>query len=166
MDEIPAHLLAASLAQMRRRRGAAGGTRIDYSKWSNEARASPIAFMREFYLPLAYACRNCRRQCEYSAEDQKHAIEVLKRRLEWQPTLCDGCYAVRCGLERELYGFRAAWASQRKQLRADATRLHRWLEVLETAPSYGLRRNSGMITHLRKLLAGLQPSIPLAGTAV
>lgn len=136
----------------RLRGGKPSSVRIDYAQWPEHALASPLAYLRQCYATRAYACRRCGSRCEFSAADQKRAVEVEKRRLEWQPALCDRCYAERCGLERELLAFRLAWLTQRKSLVADAASLRRWLERLEAAPAYGLRRNSAMIGHLRKRL--------------
>jgi hypothetical protein len=161
MKHFQDELLALALKELRRRRSSGSGLRIDYAQWSEQARSSPIAFMATFYAPVAYACRHCGTSWVFSAADQKHVLEVLKKRLEWHATLCDGCYAVRRGIELELRDFAAAWLSQRKRLRADEVALRRWLHVLETAPSYGFRKNTGMIVHLRKRLAALSASATL-----
>jgi hypothetical protein len=145
-------MLDEVVRSMRRSRNASSGVRIDYSKWSDEARTSPVAFLDEFYSHLPYNCRACGRDCVFSAEDQKHVLEVLKKRVGWGPSLCDGCYAVRVGLERERRRFEAAWCESRGNLRKSARDLGRWLEVLEALPRYGPKKDAAKIKHLKKLL--------------
>ncbi|WP_425502922.1 zinc-ribbon domain containing protein [Pseudomarimonas arenosa] len=111
--------------------------------------------MPECYRPLPYICRGCGCDCVFSAEDQKYAREVLKKRLEWGPSLCDDCYAVRVGLERERDRFIAAWRERRSEVLGDSAALQRWLEVLEMLPRYGPRKDSAKISQLRKLLVRL-----------
>jgi hypothetical protein len=153
LEALERHVLMESGRMPERLRGGkASGVSIDYSQWPEHALASPLAYLYQCFVTRAYACRCCGSRCEFSAADQKRAVEVEKRRLQWQPTLCDRCYAERCGLERELRAFRLAWLTQRKSLAANAASLWRWLERLEAAPAYGLRRNSAMIGHLRKRL--------------
>ena len=53
-------------------RKAGNDVRIDYSKWSNEARSSSIAFLDEFHSHTPYKCRACNKSCVFSAQDQKH----------------------------------------------------------------------------------------------
>ncbi|AVP99845.1 hypothetical protein C7S18_22880 [Ahniella affigens] len=131
--------------------------RIDYSKWSEAALACPMALIDEFYSHRPYQCRVCKRACVFSAEDQKHALEVLKKPLQSAPSMCEECHAIRVGLEREQRACFAKWRIAKQNLQGNPTFLTRWLEILETLPRYGIRADSGKITQLRRLLHATRP---------
>lgn len=131
--------------------------RIEYSKWSEAALAWPMALIDEFYSHRPYRCRVCKRACVFTAEDQTHALEVLKKPLQSSPSLCDDCYAFRVGLEREQRACFAKWRSAKQDVQRDPTFLARWLEILETLPRYGTKADSAKITQLRKLLQAIRP---------
>jgi len=152
MNPLKQALYDKALQFVRRSRKANSDVRIDYSNWSQEARSSPIAFLDEFYSHAPYKCLACGKSCVFSAEDQKHVREVLKKRLEWHPWLCDGCHAIRVGLERERDAFDAAWHARRSDVRKSNNDLARWLEVLETLRRYRHKQDSAKIQQLRKLL--------------
>jgi hypothetical protein len=102
-------MLDEVVRSMRRSRNASSGVRIDYSKWSDEARASPVASLDEFHSHLPYNCRACGKNCVFSAEDSEAVLEALKKRVEWRPSLCDAAivrtrrYMMHPSPDRELH---------------------------------------------------------------
>lgn len=136
-------------------RGANSDVRIDYSKWSEEAMASPDALIDDFYSHMPYNCGVCRRACVYSAESQKYRMEVLKKRFRLRPALCEECNAIRIGLERERAEFIAAWAERRNEIRGNKDLLARWLLILETLPNYAGRKDIAKIAQLQKLIRSM-----------
>jgi hypothetical protein len=149
--------LLQALQLLHSRKGA-NGPPIDYAKWSDAARRSPVAFLDTHYSDYAFRCRACGRDCVFTAEDRQHVVEVLKKDAFWSPALCDGCYAVRVGLLRERDAFAEAWRDARAPLRRAPEQLARWIEVLQLLPRYGLRPNPAKVRQLQKLLASQTPA--------
>ena len=146
----------AAIRLFRLGRKALSDVPIDYSKWSEAARSSPIAFLDEFYSSTGYKCYFCGTDCEFSAADKKYVYESLKKRLEWHPSLCDSCYTIRVGLERERQTFTQAWQLRQSELRGNAKSLTRWLTVLEELPKFSVKRDTAKIAQVRKLIHALK----------
>jgi hypothetical protein len=145
----------AAIRLLRLEREAPSDVRIDYSKWSEAALSSPVAFLDEFYSSREYNCYFCGTACEFSPADKKYVYETLRKRLEWHPSLCDNCYKIRGGLERELQTFIEKWQSSRSALRVNVQALTRWLTALEELPKFRVKKDAAKIAQVRKLIRAL-----------
>jgi len=126
---------------------------VNPNHWSESSKRSGIfSIAPSHYEDIHYHCARCGLSAVFSAADQKLAFEGHKAYIWQRRTLCPECWRKRQRIELGIRECQARWRTHKPELQSDAEFLRQWLELLETHPDYGGRKNHAAITMLRRLV--------------
>jgi len=125
---------------------------VDASQWSEKSQRS-LDYMcaPSFYEDKPFDCYACGCKSVFTAEQQKREYEVKKAFIWQQHVLCHGCFLKRHELSSQDEALSQRWENDKVALKTDVPALLHWIAILESLPSYGVRRDTGRIRMLRKL---------------
>ncbi len=130
--------------------------KADVSQWSAASKRSVIAEYKKYYEDEVYDCLSCgKKQCVYSALDQKHDFEVRKRHIWATRTLCSDCWMVLAETRSRLLEFERRWVSERGTLERNADFLNEWRDLLERDAKLRRRPDTARLNMVGKLLERL-----------
>lgn len=125
--------------------------KANISAWSEKSRRSYGCFEGYTYEDKTYKCRKCGVAEVYTAQEQKHALEVEKRYLWQARVLCRSCFPLWNQLKGEMKQFEARWETEKDALSNDLDFMTAWLSVFREYRSYDIgRSNWAMMRMLEK----------------
>lgn len=126
--------------------------KADTSLWSDESKRSYAFDYIVKYEDIPYECFHCKKSCVFSAEEQKHFYEILKKYYWNRRNLCSACLAIRRSYKNQIASCRDAWKENRAALTQDEIFLNRWLFLIENIWRYGENFDGANIKMLQRLL--------------
>lgn len=125
----------------------------DKEAWSEKSRSGvDYVLAPDFYDDLEFSCRRCGNAALFSAEQQKYTYEVEKAYIGQRRVLCDDCFQLRVALVEEASKLFAEWKADKRAMLGDAPKLSRWLDILASLPSFGLRPDTARVRMLTRIL--------------
>jgi len=106
-----------------------------------------------YYIDEEYECHYCKKKVVWSAKEQKHDYEVLKRGWGGR-TFCKPCHKEYLLIKEKLAKYRRMWASEKKENRKFVPYLKDYLISIKEYKKYTNKgHDTGMETHLESLLS-------------
>jgi hypothetical protein len=126
---------------------------VNPDHWSEGSKRSVTYWVAPaFYKDIQYQCKRCGKTAVFSATEQKLSYESKKSYIHQRRLLCPDCWKTRVQIEHDLKRFAAQWLLNKQKLKRDPQHLAQWLKLLADHPEYGGRRNTALISMLKKLL--------------
>jgi hypothetical protein len=132
---------------------------INRDNWSRSSRRS---FGGQYddkateYEAIAYVCRKCGTSTTYTATQQKHDYEVLKKYVWRVPSLCNVCESERDRLKSEIIQFQMTWKENKDVLSGNMEFLEEWRTKLKEIALYGRKgSNPANIIMINRLIEKL-----------
>ncbi|SFM70905.1 zinc-ribbon domain containing protein [Marinobacter zhejiangensis] len=125
----------------------------DKSKWPDELKRSYDYYdpRFDFYYDIKIKCKKCSHEFVWSAEGQKYETEVLKK--AWNDrSLCSLCFKRYNLLKESLRRYKIMWLEESENSKSQAVYLKNWLECIREYKKYTNKYDSGMESHLTKLV--------------
>ena len=121
--------------------------------WPDDLKSSRDYYASEpiYYYDHKYKCHKCSVSAVYTAQEQKHDIEVCKKSGVCK-VLCEPCFHKYNDLKSELRKYKSLWLQETENSKNNASYLNDWLNCLREYKKYTKKYDQGMERKLEKLL--------------
>lgn len=128
----------------------------DPTLWREKDQGSVPASWTTQYTDIAFQCSCCRKECVFSADDQKYTYETKKAPIDQRRHLCEACWKQSHEFAAGIKLHQEQWAASKTTLTSDAAFLNEWLELLKSSEKFYIKQDMAAKAMLQKLISKIR----------